>query len=161
MDTRPALEAILFVADAPIPESELAQVLEIPVADVKGELVAWADEHRGMRRSISTPLVGLLAWLLGMTTVFSFNWWSDFHPLGRFETFAGKTLFDIQDYLTSNIMLPLGGILIAVFVGWVLSSEATREELGPESGRWFAAWRFVARYLCPVAIGAVLVVSVT
>jgi NSS family neurotransmitter:Na+ symporter len=124
-------------------------------------VVAWADEHRNIGRRLSTPLAGVLAWLLGMTTVFSFNLWGDFHPLDAFETFEGKTLFDIQDYLTSNVMLPLGGVLIAIFVGWVLSSETTREELGLPQGGAFSAWRFLVRYVCPVAIAAVLVASIS
>ena len=40
-------------------------------------------------------------------TVFSFNRWQDFHPLDQFETFAGKTVFDLLEYLTNNIMLPV------------------------------------------------------
>ena len=49
-----------------------------------------------------------VVFLLGFGTVFSFNLWGDWYPLDGFETFAGKTLFDVQDYLTSNVMLPLG-----------------------------------------------------
>lgn len=124
-------------------------------------VVAWADEHRGVSRRISTPIAGALAWLVGMTTVFSFNLWGDWHPLGGFETFAGKTLFDVQDYLTSNVMLPLGGVLISVFVGWVMTAESTREELGMAPGGAFAAWRFLVRYVCPVAVAAVLIASAT
>ena len=122
-------------------------------------VVAWADEHWRVRRRLATPIAGALAWLLGLSTVFSFNLWGDVRPLGAFDTFAGKTLFDIQDYLTSNVLLPLGGILIAVFAGWILSAEATREELGLPPGGAFAAWRFLMRYVCPVAIAAVLIAN--
>jgi NSS family neurotransmitter:Na+ symporter len=124
-------------------------------------VVAWADEKFQVSRKVSTPITGALAWLVGLTTVFSFNLWGDVHPLDAFETFAGKSLFDIQDYLTSNIMLPLGGILISVFVGWVMTAESTREELGMAPGGLFAAWRFLIRYVCPIAIAAVLIVSAT
>jgi NSS family neurotransmitter:Na+ symporter len=119
-------------------------------------IVAWVDEHKGMRRSIATPIAGFLAWLLGMTTVFSFNIWGDVHPLDGFKTFAGKTLFDLQDYLASNVMLPLGGILIAVFVGWVVSGEDAAQELGLKGSVWFTGWRALVRYICPIAIACVL-----
>jgi NSS family neurotransmitter:Na+ symporter len=122
-------------------------------------VVAWMDEHWQVSRRLSTPIAGAVAWVLGLTTVFSFNLWGDFHPLGAFETFAGKTLFDIQDYLTSNVLLPLGGILIAIFAGWVLTAETTRQELGLSPGGVFAVWRFLMRYVCPVAIAAVLVAN--
>ena len=122
-------------------------------------IVAWADEHWQVSRRLSTPVAGALAWLLGLTTVFSFNLWGDVHPLDAFETFAGKTVFDIQDYVTSNVLLPAGGILIAIFAGWILSAETTREELGLPAGALFAGWRFLMRYVCPVAVGAVLVAN--
>ncbi len=61
-------------------------------------------------------------WLLGLGTIFSFNIWSD-------DTLLGKTFFDFIDYLTSNIMLPLGGLSISVFAVWVMAKEASREEL--------------------------------
>ncbi len=120
-------------------------------------IVAWADEHRGMRRSVTTPLVGFLAWLLGLSTVFSFNIWKDVRPLDGIEAFAGKTLFDLQDYLAVNIMLPIGGILIAVFVGWVMPASATREELDLPDSPLFRVWRFLLRYVCPIAIGGILI----
>jgi NSS family neurotransmitter:Na+ symporter len=120
-------------------------------------IVAWADEHGKLTRRTATPLLGATAWVLGLGTVFSFNWWGEFHPLGGFETFAGKTLFDLLDYLTSNIMLPLGGILIAIFAGWIMGTRAVREELDLPDGGIFRIWRVLTRFVCPIAIGAVLV----
>jgi NSS family neurotransmitter:Na+ symporter len=119
-------------------------------------IVAWVDEHRGMRRQVATPLIGLLAWLLGLTTVFSFNIWSDLRPLGAIEAFADKNLFDIQDFLAVNIMLPLGGLLIAIFVGWVMPSPDCRDELGLADSLAYRLWRFLVRYLCPIAVGGIL-----
>jgi len=120
-------------------------------------IVAWADEHRGMRRSVTTPVTGFLAWLVGLSTVFSFNIWKDVRPLGGFETFADKNLFDIQDYFASNIMLPLGGILIAVFVGWVMPRSETLDEIDLGDSLLYRGWRFLVRYVCPIAIGSVLI----
>ena len=119
-------------------------------------IVAWADEHRGMSRHVTTPLIGLMAWTLGLTTVFSFNIWSDFHPLDKFQTFAGKPIFDLQDYLAVNIMLPLGGLLIAVFVGWVMPRAHTRDELGLPDSMIYRVWLILVRYVCPVAVGGIL-----
>jgi NSS family neurotransmitter:Na+ symporter len=119
-------------------------------------IVAWADEHRGMRRSITTPIVGLLAWLLGLTTVFSFNIWSDVYPLAAFETFAQVNLFGLQEYLAVNIMLPLGGLLIAVFIGWVMPRTDSTDELGMGDSRLYRVWRFLVRYVCPVAVAGIL-----
>ncbi len=71
------------------------------------------------------------------------------------ETFsiAGKPLFDILEYTTDSILLPLGGLLIAVFVGYVLQKERVRSALAHEMGdRYFAVWRFSIRYVAPIAL---------
>ncbi len=122
-------------------------------------IVAWAEEHRGWRRGPSAAIAGLLAWITGLATVFSFNIWKDVHPLEGLEPFAGKTVFDLIDYATSNIMLPAGGILIAVFAGWVMTRESTRDELGIPDGWVFRSWRFSLRYVAPVAVGLVLLAN--
>ncbi len=74
----------------------------------------------------------------------SYNVLSDF-------TFLRGTIYANVDYLTSNIMLPLGGLLIVVFAGWVMCRNSTADELGG-SGTSYKLWRLLARYLAPVGI---------
>ena len=90
-------------------------------------------------------------WLFGLLTVFSFNIWSDFKPLA-IGVFAEMTLFDLLDYLTANIMLPLGGLLIAVFAVWKMSRAATLEELHMGDRFFYPLWRFLVRYITPIAV---------
>ena len=123
-------------------------------------VVSWAEEHRWMRRGPAAILAGAAAWIAGLATVFSFNLWAGWFPLGRLERFRESTVFDLIDYLTSNLLLPLGGLLVAVFVGWVLSAETTRQELGLADSRGFRAWRFMLRYVAPLAVGWVLLASI-
>lgn len=123
-------------------------------------IVSWAEEHRWLRRGPAAVIAGAAAWLVGLATVFSFNLWAGWFPLGRFERFRESTVFDLIDYLTSNLLLPLGGVLIALFVGWALSAETTREELGLGDSRVFRTWRFTLRYVTPIAVGWVLLASV-
>jgi NSS family neurotransmitter:Na+ symporter len=56
----------------------------------------------------------------GLSSVFSFNIWSGWHPLAAFPTLAQATVFDLLDELTSNVLLPLGGFALAIFAGWAL-----------------------------------------
>nr|VFK61100.1 MAG: neurotransmitter:Na+ symporter, NSS family [Candidatus Kentron sp. TC] len=114
--------------------------------------VQWMEERFGMRRVGATLLAGMCAWVLGLATVFSFNLWAEFK-------LWGKTPFDMLDYLTSNIMLPLGGLLFALFAGWRMARVSTREELGMGDGLGFLLWRFLVRYVSPVGIGLVLLHS--
>lgn len=117
-------------------------------------LVAWLEE-RGVSRATAAVGGGFAAWLVGLTTVFSLNIWSGFNPLGMFEYFQGKTLFDLYDFLTTNVMMPLGALLMAVFVGWVMKPSSSEEELAMGGAyRW---WRMVMRYLVPLGVIAIFV----
>ncbi len=120
-------------------------------------LVEWLEE-KGLPRKLAAIIPGFLVWLLGITTVLSFNVWSDVHPLGFIAFFEGKTFFDLLDYFTSNVMLPLVALMATVFAAWVMSREATSNELGVSAGV-FQAWLGLSRYLIPVLIGVIFVLN--
>lgn len=107
--------------------------------------VAWLVENRGIARPKSAAIAGLIAWTLGIGSVLSFNLWQDYKLFD-------KTYFDIMDYVTSNILLPLGGLLIAVFTAWLMSRKAIVAELGLGEGLIFQTWLFVVRYVAPVGV---------
>ena len=107
--------------------------------------VAWMVENRGMSRARSSALAGLLAWGLGIGSVLSFNLWQD---IKLFD----KTYFDIMNYVASNILLPLGGLLIAIFSVWLLSRKASIDELNMGDGVAYEAWRFAVRYIAPFGV---------
>jgi NSS family neurotransmitter:Na+ symporter len=112
--------------------------------------VAYLVENRGVNRIYASVWIGLLTWLIGLGTVFSFNIWEDY-TLSIPWLFENKTFFDTLDYLTANIMLPLGGLFIALFAGWVMRKESTREELYTYAPV-YNIWRFLTRYIAPVAV---------
>jgi NSS family neurotransmitter:Na+ symporter len=112
-------------------------------------VVQWLEEQ-GMGRRKAAISGGLAAWGLGLTTVLSLNVWSGFTPLDGFARFEGKTLFDLYDFLTANVMMPLVALLTAVFVGWVMKKSSSKEELG--GGTVHRLWLFIVRYLTPVAL---------
>jgi NSS family neurotransmitter:Na+ symporter len=111
--------------------------------------VAYFMETRGWPRPRAAVLVGTAIWALGLFTVLSFGPWSDLR-------FLRGTIFDNLDFLTNNIMLPLGGFAIVVFAGWVMARNSTTDELDPEAGAGYRAWRLLARYVAPVAVVAIL-----
>ncbi|UCH54270.1 MAG: sodium-dependent transporter, partial [Pseudomonadota bacterium] len=112
-------------------------------------VVAYLVENRGWSRVHASAWVGITIWLLGTGTILSFNLWSGY------TLFGGMTFFDIVDFFTSNVLLPVGGLLIAVFAGWSLSERVSREELAL-GGLGFTVWRFLTRYVTPIAVVAVL-----
>jgi NSS family neurotransmitter:Na+ symporter len=91
--------------------------------------------------------------------VFSFNIWSDVHPLGQFKVFEGKTAFDLIDYFTANLMMPLGGILMALFVGWLVKPSVLADDLSFGSRLLANAWLWMIRVVVPLAILGVLYTS--
>jgi neurotransmitter:Na+ symporter, NSS family len=114
--------------------------------------VAWLVENKGLTRVTAAVAAGIATWLFGLMTVFSFNLWSEFKPLSGLEVFSDSTVFDLLDYLTANIMLPLGGLLIAIFAAWKMSRAATVDELGMGDRFFYPLWRFLVRYITPVAV---------
>ncbi|MDJ0699826.1 MAG: sodium-dependent transporter [Woeseiaceae bacterium] len=106
--------------------------------------VAWIMERFSKSRQQAAVMVGTLIWACGFGTVLSFNVLKDF-------TFLRGTIYDNLDHLTLNIMLPLGGLLIVVFAGWVMCRNSTADELGGASSI-YKLWRFLARVVAPVGI---------
>ena len=72
--------------------------------------------------------------------------------MSEFKIF-GMNFFDFTDFLTNQIMLPLGGIFIAIFVGWVMKKQDVLDELQIEDGIIFKCWFFVVRFVAPVMVG--------
>ena len=66
--------------------------------------------------------------------------------------FRDHTIFKLLNYLTANIMLPLGGLLIAVFAAWRMRRDASVDELAMGDGFCYRLWRFLVRYITPVAV---------
>ena len=107
--------------------------------------VAWLVENKEVSRRRASVITGLVTWSLGLLTVFSFNIASEW-------TVFGNTFFDLLDYLTANIMLPLGGLLIAIFVGRIMSQGSSEEELNIKPQYLYSTWRFLILYIAPAGI---------
>lgn len=112
-------------------------------------LVTWLIETFGLSRIKASLYSGVTTWLIGLGTVWSFNWWAEFR-------FFGLTFFDLLDFVTSNLMLPLGGILIALFAGWLMKAESTKSELNIHNPTLYLAWQALVRYIAPIAVFIVL-----
>ena len=119
-------------------------------------IVEWLEERKGMNRTVSTLGAGFVCWGLGIASILSLNLWSDFAPLGFVPMLEGKTIFDLLDFFTANIMLPLGGLLVALFAGWVMSRQAMERELAL-SPAMFNLWLITVRFITPVAVAVVFI----
>lgn len=118
-------------------------------------LVAWLVENRGFERSRAATWVGVCAWLLGIVTVMSFSSWSFQFSFGG--EIKSNGLFDVMDIMTSAILLPLGGLAMALFAGRVMSRASVVDELGGKDGFSFKLWYFIIRYITPAAFVAIFI----
>ena len=107
---------------------------------------AYLVESTNLSRKTAALLVAALAWTMGLASVFSFNIWSE-------VSIGGKDIMSAIEYVAADIMLPIGGLLTALFAGWVLSTKITREELDEKMPNWcFTAWLWLTRVITPALI---------
>jgi len=115
-------------------------------------VVAYFVDERGWQRRRAATIVGGVIFLLGIPSSLSLGVWSGF-------TIGGKDFLSAMDYVGSNILLPVGGIAVSLFVGWVIYPRALDEAAGGAAHRFQLApvWRFICRYVAPIAVGWILV----
>jgi NSS family neurotransmitter:Na+ symporter len=112
-------------------------------------VVAYFIDQKGWSRRKAVTTMGGLIFALGIPSALSFN-------IGKDFTIAGRTFFDVMDYLCANWALPVGGLFITLFTGWVLTRREKAEEIEGRP-RVLALWDFLVRYVAPVAVIAVIV----
>lgn len=111
---------------------------------------AYVVEQTDMSRRSASLIVAFVAWLLGLLSVFSFNVWQEVNIMGR-------SVQGAIEYVASDVMLPLGGLLTAIFAGWVLTRQVTREELDEKMPDWaYTAWSWLVKVITPLLIIIVL-----
>ena len=124
--------------------------------------VTWLQEATGWSRRSAALLSGGISLVLGIFAALSFNVLGDFHPLGAIEVFSGKTIFGLYVYFVTNLLMPIGGILIAVFAGWLMKRHFTCDELFyGKNVLAYRLWLFLVRFLAPAMLVYVLFDSAT
>ena len=111
-------------------------------------VTAYVLQNWKMSRKKASTIVSACAMTLGIFCCLSFGVLSHW-------TIFGLTIFDLFDTVSSNIILPLGGVLLALFVGWYLNRELVRKEItnnGEVSQRVFPIIIFLLRWVAPIAI---------
>lgn len=119
---------------------------------------AWLMRRGGLARPLAAGIVGAAALLAGIPTVLSFNLLAGWHPLAAVPGLERATFFGAIDFVTSDVMLPLAGALIAIFAGWMVPESVVADELGRPVAARRLALRLL-RYLVPPAIAAVALAS--
>ena len=109
--------------------------------------VAYMSEENILSRKRSAEIISFFVWVLGIGSALSFNIWSDFSLIG------GRNFLDSMDFIANQILLPLGGMLIAIFVGWFMKKSLIVDELGPINNYLYVLWRFFVKFIAPACVG--------
>ena len=110
--------------------------------------VAYFAEKQILSRKSSAIAISLFAWTLGIGSALSFNLLSDFYIYDR-------NFLDFMDFIANQILLPLGGMLIAIFVGWFIPDNLIKEETGDFA--LFKVWKFFIKFVAPTAVFIIFV----
>jgi len=136
---------LFFILTAFAANGAMLSLIEVPVA--------FLSERYNFSRLKATTLTAALLALIGSTAALSNSTLADFKLFG-------KTMFDLFDYLSSNIMLPVGGFFIAIFVGWVWSRKNVEAELSNhgmlQNKMLISAFLFILQFITPVLVAIIL-----
>jgi NSS family neurotransmitter:Na+ symporter len=114
-------------------------------------MVQLVMDRYGLTRLKASVSMGLFFYVVGVVVIYSGS-----TEYGEMLTWGGKNLFDWIDYVTASIMLPVGGLVMAVFVGYVLEKNRVDAALEHQLGRFYGIWHFSLRYVAPVALVIVM-----
>lgn len=134
---------ILFVFTALTSSIALVEVVVANFMDLYG----WTRKRAVLTVGIACFIFGIPSALSGSSILF-----------GNWDVIYGKTFFQTVDDLVSVWLLPIGGLLISIYAGWVLDYEIIKEEFlkGTKLGFLFNGWYFFMRYICPIGILLIL-----
>lgn len=123
--------------------------------------VSYFEEKQGINRWTAAVIAGAVAFCIGLLSVFSFNEWSDLLPLAfvGVTEIGGQpaTFYAVLNFFVSNIVMPFGGLALAVFTGWFVSRKLLQEELGLPDAFLFKLLHWLLKFLCPLALLIVII----
>ncbi len=122
-------------------------------------IVAVLDRRLGWPRRRGATVAVTACFLAGLVTVLSFSDWNDVHPFGMTARYADATAYDLLDDATSQLLLPLGGLTFALFVGWALPREFLGSTLRLR-GSALTGLRVVLRIVAPALVLAAAVATI-
>ena len=107
-------------------------------------------------RKMALVYIGIFVYILGLFCIFSY-----YAQTANIFSIFGKPVFDVLDFLTSNIMMPIGAIIFSFFVGYKLKKESLYLLFGEFMGKvFFEIWYFTLRYIVPIAICAIMIYQI-
>ncbi len=117
---------------------------------------AFAIDRMRIARVPAAIVLAVTAFAVGCLSALSFNTMATVYPLDFIPIFAGQNIFGVMDGVSGKILLPLSGLLTALFIGWAADRRIVDADTGL-SPTMFVLWRFLVAWLCPLALAAILI----
>jgi NSS family neurotransmitter:Na+ symporter len=80
-----------------------------------------------------------------------------FNVLSEFNLTPGRNFLDSMDFIANQILLPLGGMMIAIFVGWFMKKELITNEVGYVNQIIYKLWRFFIKFIAPISVASIFI----
>lgn len=122
-------------------------------------VTAYFCDRMNLSRGIVSSFIGGAFAFVGLAAVFAFNIWADQRPLWFVPGFENANWFDTFDGVSGRLLMPLSGLLTAIFIGWIVDRRLADPETGLGQSALLPLWRFLVAWLCPVAVGLILLFS--
>ena len=110
-------------------------------------MVQYLIDKYSITRLKAVMIAGGFFYLVGIVALASNS-----SSFSQMLTFGSKNFFNWVDYITAAFMLPFGGLLMAIFIGYKIPKEQVFAVLGKNLGRGFEFWYFILRYISPIAL---------
>ncbi|WP_088034216.1 sodium-dependent transporter [Evansella clarkii] len=110
-------------------------------------VTAFVKEKFNISRKVAAPVTGLVIAIVGVFASLSFGALSH-------VTLIDRTIFDLLDFLSAEVLLPFAGLVMSIFLGWIWKPAAVKAEIEKEGNRFplFALWSFLIKYVIPLVI---------
>lgn len=129
---------IFFAALSMASITSSISLMEVPVA--------YLMRARNMSRKAASALIGVITLFLGVAVSLGMGRWSHITPIGD------RNILDSMDFLTSNIFLPIGGMGMALFIGWQFTKKDALTATDFTNSRIGEVWYVIVRFIAPILI---------
>ena len=120
-------------------------------------IVSYLEERWQASRRVLAAAAGVAIWVVGFLPALSDNVLAGVKPLGFIGAVSEMSFFEVFDFLTASVLLPVNALLIALFAGWIIASDALRRELAFKRNVYFTLWQVLMRYAAPIAVLLILI----
>ena len=116
------------------------------------EAVCWLIELNIGNRARMSVLYGILIWLGGLPAILSFNYWSGIYLFDFIPILKGKNIFELYEIVAIVFLIPVCGVAIAIFSGWLIPDKTCQSELGTMNSSLYALWKFLLKFVAPLCL---------